>query len=71
MVYVKCIKTVDLISGSISDFGYAVKLDSVSTTSKTLPTYGVNPSQCASSPFTYELVYVAGPAISGFPAFVN
>jgi hypothetical protein len=66
-VTVFCTKTVDLFANSIASFDYQIVLASENTVEKTLPTYKINPIECAKNDFTYELVYTE---VGTYPTFV-
>ena len=67
-VTVKCTKNISLVSGAISDFDYQIDHSSPFILNLPLPQYNVNPIECASGLFSYDVV--STDAIP-YPAFIS
>lgn len=67
-VTVKCVKNISLVSGAISDFDYQIRLSSPFILNLPLPQYNLNPIECASGLFSYEVL--STDAIP-YPAFIS
>lgn len=65
---IKCTKTIDLISGAITDFAYRIVLSSPFEMQIALPAYDVNPSGCPKQAFTFQMLYLDSLT---FPAFIT
>ena len=66
-VDVKCTKTIDIISGSITSVVYEIDLDQPWTLDTPLPVYQQNPSLCAVGTISLALVNTDGAT----PAFIS
>lgn len=67
-ITIKCIKSLDIKSGTIASFTYQIDLDTPWTSTTALPVFEQNPSNCPAGTITRSLVYTgAGSA----PSFIS
>ena len=56
-VFIKCTRTIDLVSGPIINFSYQIVLATPFELTIGLPVYDTNPSACPKQPFSYQMLY--------------
>lgn len=70
-ITIKCVKTIDIISGTIASFNYKIDLDAPWTSKTDLPVFRQNPEACTVGTISRELVFTGTGSAPGFISVVT